>query len=804
MTLVPTAFKDPSVNRQEGGCAWVLVIGLLAWSIFVTLSIQGGALLAAWFAQMSAVAASFTQILAVGLLQPLLVGIPALLLLLVRGPRQGAVVRTIFLATVAAGILLLPRVLLAPDQTYAAGLARTGISAGIGLGALVWAWRGHRWRFSGGRLQAKPGSGMGLMFFLVTLFLIPWLLFGALGDGLDLLLAMGQAAGLAILTCGLAALLMPQLVASSADAARNYWLGGLTLAAAFTAIAGAWGQMDSQALLIGVLPVLAFPLAWSNASSQRFDLASALVLVFLASCGPLAFADPRETHLVGVFSSDTAAWYLRAMQWGFLLGLVLMVVLGLVKPALNRAPAHGRAFAVLAGVSWLTAALLYFIAGQPGFFGDDFFVVMKDQADLSDATSIADVDERRAWTYQTLVTQADRSQLALLASLDAAGLSYTRYYLVNGIEVQANALRRWQVGRRADVARVLYSPVLRPLPRTAPIEPGDSTPPDETPWGIEAIGAPRVWQELGVTGEGIVIGQSDSGADAEHPALASSFRGRGGAYDFNWFDPWTDRTQPYDANGHGTHTLGTALGQDGIGVAPGATWFACANLVRNFGNIANYLDCMQFMLAPHPQQGDPLYDGDTALAADVSTNSWGCPSSIEGCDQETLWLATQALRAAGVFFVAAAGNEGPACNSLRTPPGNYGNVLSVGAVDPTGELAIFSNRGPTTAAPDGSTAPDLVAPGVGVISAWPGGAWKSSDGTSMATPHVAGVVALMWSANPALRGNVEATERILQETAADYTGIASPCETDNQAPDAAAGFGVLDAYAAVQQALLFK
>ncbi len=803
MTLASTAVEDPSVNRQEGGCAWLLVIGLLAWSVFVTLTIQGGALLAAWLAQMSAVGASFTQILAVGLLQPLLVGIPALLLLLlVRGPRQGAVARTIFLATLAAGILLLLRVLLAPDQTYAAGLARAGISAGFGLIMLVWAAHGKA-RTRGG-FQAKPGRAMALMLFLAALFLIPWLLFGALGDVLDLLLAMMQAAGLAILACGLAALLMPQLAASSADAARNYWLGGLTLAAAFTAIAGAWGQMDYQALLIGVLPAVAFPLAWSNASSQRFDLVSALALVFLATCGPLAFADPREMHLVGVFSSDTAAWYLRAMQWNLLLGLVLMVVLGLAKPALTRTPTHGRAISLLAGLSWLTAVLLYFIAGQPGFFGDDFFVVMKDQADLNEAASIADVDERRAWVYRTLVTQADHSQLDLLAALDAAGLSYTRYYLVNGIEVQANALRRWQIGRRADVARVLYSPALRPLPKTAPVESGDSTPLDETPWGIDAIGAPRVWQELGVTGEGVVIGQSDSGADAEHPALASSFRGRGGAYDFNWFDPWTGSLQPYDANGHGTHTLGTALGQDGIGVAPGATWFACANLVRNLGNIANYLDCMQFMLAPHPQQGDPLHAGDATLAADVSTNSWGCPPSIEGCDQETLWLAAQALRTAGIFFVAAAGNEGPACNSLRTPPGNYGNVLSVGALDAGGDLAIFSNRGPTTGAPDGNSAPDLAAPGVNVVSAWPGGAWKSSDGTSMAAPHVAGVVALMWSANPALRGNVAATERILQETAAAYTGAASPCETDGRAPDAAAGFGVLDAYAAVKQALTFK
>jgi subtilisin family serine protease len=772
-----------------------LVIGLWLWSLSVTLAAQGGSLVAAWFAQTSATDRSFQQILAVGLLQPLLVGAPALLLLAARGPRQGAVVRTILLATLAASLLLTPRVLLAPDQTYAAGLARAGIGAGLGLILLVWAR-------AQGRLQVRSGADLGAMTLAAMIFLAPWLRFGALGDGLDVLLAMVQAAGLALLVGGLAALLMPQLAGAPDQAGRQYWLGGVALAAALATIGGAWGQMDYQALLLGLLPLLAFPLAWLGADRRRFPLAAALLLIFIAACGPLAFADPRETHLIGLFSGDTVVWTLRALGWDVLLGLAILFILGLGGGRLRGV--RRRAWVATAAVGWVGAAILYLFAGQPGFYGDDFFVVMKEQADLSGVADITDLDSRRAWVYQTLVTQADASQLDLLTWLDAAGISYTRYYLVDGIEVHANALRRWQIKRRPDVARVLYSPSLRPLPEPPPFEPGDPNPPTAIPWGVEAIGAPRVWDELGVNGKGVVVGQSDSGVDAEHPALAGSFRGRGGAFDFNWLDPWTHRPQPYDANGHGTHTLATVLGQGGIGVAPGAVWFGCANLVRNLGNIANYLDCMQFMLAPHPQQGDPLHEGDPALAADVSTNSWGCPASIEGCDQETLWLATAALRAAGIFFVAAAGNEGPACNSLRTPPGNYSNVLSVGAIDPAGDLTTFSNRGPATAAPDGSTAPDLLAPGVEVTSAWPGGAWNTIEGTSMAAPHVAGVVALMWSANPALRGNIDATERILQETASPYPGPPSPCETDGQAPDSASGFGILDAYAAVERALAFK
>src|SRR5690606_28901229 len=142
-------------------------------------------------------------------------------------------------------------------------------------------------------------------------------------------------------------------------------------------------------------------------------------------------------------------------------------------------------------------------------------------------------------------------------------------------------------------------------------------------------------------------------------------------------------TSPGDISGHGTHTLGTILGQGGIGVAPGAEWFGCANLVRNLANPALYLDCMQFMLAPFPPGGDPLRDGDPARAAHVINNSWGCPR-LEGCDATALEPAAQALRAAGIFVVASAGNEGPACGSVRSPLALYDAVFTVGAVDRQG------------------------------------------------------------------------------------------------------------------------
>ncbi|MGW8318394.1 MAG: S8 family serine peptidase [Candidatus Promineifilaceae bacterium] len=133
--------------------------------------------------------------------------------------------------------------------------------------------------------------------------------------------------------------------------------------------------------------------------------------------------------------------------------------------------------------------------------------------------------------------------------------------------------------------------------------------------------------------------------------------------------------------------------------APGAEWIGCINLHRNLGNPAFYLDCLQFMLAPFPTGGDPFTDGDPTQSAQILNNSWGC-TDLEGCDPELLGPAARALRAAGIFVVASAGNEGPRCASVQDPLAIYDDVLSVGAVDTSGALSSFSSRGAVTV--DGS------------------------------------------------------------------------------------------------------
>jgi subtilisin family serine protease len=241
-----------------------------------------------------------------------------------------------------------------------------------------------------------------------------------------------------------------------------------------------------------------------------------------------------------------------------------------------------------------------------------------------------------------------------------------------------------------------------------------------------------------------------------------------------------------------------------IGIAPDAQWIGCVNLARNLGNPGLYLDCMQFMLAPFPQNGNPLKDGDPARGAMVLNDSWGCPRE-EGCDANVYLPAVKALKSAGIFVVASAGNGGViGCSTIEDPLPIYQDVYAVGAVDNKGDLADFSSKGPVTVDGSGRVKPDIVAPGVDVFSAMPNNTYTAESGTSMAGPHVVGVVALMWSANPKLIGDIDKTTQILDSTAQPYQGAYPSCVKDYSSPNNAVGYGIVDAYAAVKAALEVK
>lgn len=457
---------------------------------------------------------------------------------------------------------------------------------------------------------------------------------------------------------------------------------------------------------------------------------------------------------------------------------------------------------VSALAAWGIVAILFITSGHHGFYGDRLFVILKDQADLSSIRQIADIDERRTAAYKMLVQLANETQAGMRNTLDNFGVEYTPYYLVNAMEVHGGTLVRLYLATRPEVERVIPSPRLRPTDSSegsALRYSGGLPAPTGVQWNVTMIGADRVWEEFDVRGEGIVIGQSDSGADVNHPELKETYRGNASGDDYNWFDPWNGKPSPYDDGGHGTHTLGTIVGQNGIGIAPGATWFACANLNRNLANPALYLDCMQFMLAPFPQDGDPLVDGDPTLAADVLNNSWGCPE-LEGCDPNALLDAANHLRDAGIFVVVSTGNDGPNCSTVNAPLSLYDSVFSVGAIDRSGDIAFFSSRGPVTADGSGRMKPDISAPGVDIYSSLPGGTYGSNSGTSMAGPHVVGAVALLWSADPSLIGDIDRTEQLLIQAADPYAGSRVGC-FEGEIPNAAYGYGTLDVYEAVKEAL---
>jgi subtilisin family serine protease len=632
------------------------------------------------------------------------------------------------------------------------------------------------------KMDWKAGN-LSISSLLAAFGAAPFVVHGAPGSPVDA--SLGLFAGLSL------GLLAAALMESTTG---NKFLDALGIGAMLSLLASAVGYDGMQLILLALLPSFAFAAAVVMPSR----VAGALLTGLLTAAG-LIFFDPTElTILLG------DVFVVAAKAVGFAIGLGLVVgVIALIVQLIAGADSGSvvrRAFGWIgAGAAWLVVLILFLTNGNQGFYGDRLFVILKDQADLSNIRQIEDIDKRRTEAHRELTQLANETQAGLRETFDGLGVEYTPYYLVNALEVRGGTLVRLYLLSRPEVERVIPSPRLRPA------EPVDALSmnmfaggaPSGVQWNVAMIGADKVWEEFGVRGEGIVIGQSDSGVDVNHPDLKDSYRGRREGDDYNWFDPWNGKPSPYDENGHGTHTLGTILGKNGIGVAPGATWFACMNLNRNLGNPALYLDCMQFMLAPFPQGGDPFTDGDPTRAADVLNNSWGCPS-IEGCDPNALLHAANHLRDAGIFVVVSTGNDGPNCSTVNAPLSLYDSVFSVGAIDPSGNVADFSSRGPVTADGSGRMKPDIAAPGVDIFSALPGGTYGPSSGTSMAGPHVTGAVALLWSADPSLIGDIDRTEQILIETAKPYTGNTSTGCFDGNVPNAAYGHGIVDVYAAVK------
>ncbi len=444
-----------------------------------------------------------------------------------------------------------------------------------------------------------------------------------------------------------------------------------------------------------------------------------------------------------------------------------------------------------------------------------FLVHLRERADLSGADRLVTKEEKGRYVFETLVTHSRRTQAGLLRWLEDRHLDHQPFYLVNAVLVHGDPSAAMELAARPEVARIEANPMVQgrfPILPEGGSDLAQTTPPQGVEPGIAAIRAHEVWA-AGSTGRGIVIGGQDTGIQWDHPALRRQYRGwseQGVTHDYNWHDsirsgggvcgPQT-RT-PCDDDNHGTHTMGTALGWDGqlnrIGVAPDARFIGCRNMDRGNGTPATYLECFQFFLAPYPYGARPD-QGDPTKAPHLTINSWSCPPS-EGCSALILREAVEAQRAAGIMTITAAGNSGPSCSSLSDPPAIYQANYTIGAIDSNGLVARFSSRGPVTVDGSGRRKPDLMAPGLSVRSAVRGNSYGSLSGTSMATPHVVGAVALLWSAFPQLRGQIEQTENLLNQTAVP-TPVEAVCGSTGT-PNTVYGAGRLDVKRAYDQMVL--
>ncbi len=413
----------------------------------------------------------------------------------------------------------------------------------------------------------------------------------------------------------------------------------------------------------------------------------------------------------------------------------------------------------------------------------DLLLVLREQADLTDAAGIDDWFARGRWVVSRLRETAARSQAPLLARLEdglASGAvhSFRSYYVVNAIAVRGD--RDWLAGLAGDPVVVAAVPLAAVSAVGGPV-----TAPATAEWGVAQIGADEVWTDFGLRGDGVVVASVGTGVDASHPALAAQYRGtETGSHDYNWFDPTgAFPNAPGDDNGHGSHTTGTIVGDDAgvnqIGVAPGARWIA-VKACNAFGacSQADLLAAAEWVLAPYPIGGGPG-QGDPDQRPHLVNITWGGAGG-----DPWFQAATQSWRAAGIVPIAAAGGGGPAPGTIGSPA-DYPEVIAAGATDALDFVASFSARGPSALTPE--IKPDVVAPGVGIRSANSEGGYSIFSGTSMAGAHLAGCAALVRAAAPAL--GPQEVEDVLEATALDV---------DAPGPDFNAGHGRIDCYAAVQ------
>lgn len=446
-----------------------------------------------------------------------------------------------------------------------------------------------------------------------------------------------------------------------------------------------------------------------------------------------------------------------------------------------------------------------------------YWIQFKNTADLSPAYAMS-WSERGWFVYKTLQKQAEASQAQMSSYLTASNVDFQSYWINNSILVKSspkailnNILKFSSVESiQARRSYILYEP-------EKSVEIQDNHLNSIEP-NLTRVNADDAWA-LGINGAGMVVANIDTGVRYTHQALVNQYRGNdNGNFDhnYNWLNPDNlSDNAPRDGHGHGTHTMGTIVGNDGgsnqIGIAPGAEWMACAGCPNGNCTDTALLGCGQFIVAPTDLTGA---NPDPDMRPNVVNNSWG------DCDQSyNNWYAgvIDAWLSAGVYPVFSNGNSSncgysspPGLNTVGNPA-RSGNVTGVGSTgQQNGLYADHSNWGPTDNADSVNPKegfvymkPQVVAPGVGIRSSMNGSdtAYAPMTGTSMSAPHVAGLVALIEQAAPCLAGDYANIETLIENTATQIIYDDGSDDTPGNYPNYATGWGEINAESAVSEAL---